>query len=262
MQTKTIEKELKKIEKAENRMQRQAERRSEPLWRKKLEEIVPDKVMSGLQKAFSKAFYLIFEKGTAVIERTYDREAMEKDFQIRDYAIDLKGGRKEIGNLKRAAAGQNMLGTAFTAAEGIGLGVLGIGLPDIAIWTGVLLRSVYEMAMKYGYGYETPEEKMFILRMLETAMLTGEEWTASNARVDACLEQAALSVPMETEIKRQIEKTADAFAADMLVTKFIQGLPLVGAAGGAWNPVYYRRVMGYVQLKYRKRYFTGKLKDR
>ena len=44
----------------------------------------------------------------------------------------------------------------------------------------------------------------------------------------------------------------------MLVLKFIQGLALVGVLGGAANPVYYRRVLNYVQLKYHKRYLYQK----
>ena len=40
----------------------------------------------------------------------------------------------------------------------------------------------------------------------------------------------------------------------MLLLKFIQGVPVVGIIGGAANPVYYNKVMKYVQLKYRKRY--------
>lgn len=40
----------------------------------------------------------------------------------------------------------NALNTVLTTAEGIGLGVLGIGLPDIMIWTTVLLRGIYASA--------------------------------------------------------------------------------------------------------------------
>ena len=36
---------------------------------------------------------------------------------------------------------------------------------------------------------------------------------------------------------------------------------LVGVLGGAANPVYYHRVMRYVQLKYHKRYLYGKRKE-
>ena len=60
--------------------------------------------------------------------------------------------------------------------------------------------------------------------------------------------------PGPTDFKLQMKETASAFAVDMLLLKFIQGLPVVGVIGGAANPVYYSKVMKYVQLKYRKRY--------
>ena len=65
---------------------------------------------------------------------------------------------------------------------------------------------------------------------------------------------------MKEELDEQMQKTAAAFAADMLLLKFVQGLPVVGLLGGAANPVYYRKVMRYVELKYRKRYLWQLLK--
>lgn len=256
---KAIEKELQKITKAEERMCRQSEKKKETLWKAKLEEKLPDRIMAGLQKAFSKAFSLIFEKGNIIIEKTYDRDSIEKDFQIRDFAVDLKGGRKEIGELKKSAAGGIAISTLLTTVEGIGLGALGIGLPDIVIWVGFLLRGVYETALKYGFDYELPEEKVFILEMLEAAMLTGEEWRAANALVDSYMDRDTHIVLTDEDVKLQLEKTANTFAKDMLITKFIQGIPIVGMVGGAANPVYYHKIMGYVQLKYRKRYLLEKL---
>ena len=70
----------------------------------------------------------------------------------------------------------------------------------------VLLRGVYETAMKYGFSYETPEEKMFILKMLETAMTTGEEWEKANKEVDCYTRQDIHMIPTEEEVKQQIEK--------------------------------------------------------
>lgn len=257
---KAIEKELQRIKKSEERLCRHAEKKKESVWKSKLEEKIPDKVMAGLQKAFSKAFYLIFEKGTIIIEKTYDKESAEKEFQIKDYAMDVKGGRKEISRMKWGALGGNAINTMITTAEGIGLGALGIGMPDIIIWVGILLRGVYETAMKYGFDYELPEEKIFILKMLETAMLTGEAWMIANEMVDSYIEQDVHVIPEDDVVKEQIEKTADAFTTDMLVTKFIQGLPIVGMLGGVTNPVYYHKVMSYVQLKYRKRYLRRKMR--
>ena len=44
----------------------------------------------------------------------------------------------------------------------------------------------------------------------------------------------------------------------MLLAKFVQGIPVAGILGGISNPVYYRRILYYVQLKYQKRYLLQK----
>lgn len=46
---KAIEKELRRIEKIEDRLRRQAEKKTDPLWKSKLEEKIPEKVMIELQ---------------------------------------------------------------------------------------------------------------------------------------------------------------------------------------------------------------------
>lgn len=254
-----IEKELLKIEREEQKLIQYAGKyETAPAWKAGLEDRIPEKVMHGLQKAFAKAFGLVFEKGAVIIEKTYDKDSLVKEFRINDYAMDVKGGRKEIGRIRSGAAGSNAFNTAVTAVEGIGLGALGIGLPDIVIWVGVLLRGVYETALKYGFDYETPEEKIFILKLLETSMAVGEDWKILDSENNGYIDGNRRLVADERELKQQIEKTADAFATEMLVTKFIQGLPIVGILGGAANPVYYRKIMRYVQLKYRKRYLLRK----
>ena len=60
--------------------------------------------------------------------------------------------------------------------------------------------------------------------------------------------------PRMRRMEEQIRETASVFAMDMLILKFIQGFPVVGILGGIANPIYYNRVLRYVQLKYRKRY--------
>lgn len=259
MHKNALEKELYRIEKAEARMCFQMKQKTAPVWKEKLQEKIPHKVMAGLQRAFSKAFYLIFSKGVVLIEKTYDKTSIEKEFLINDYAVNIKGGRKELVRLKRDAKGGNTINTVLTTVEGIGLGILGIGLPDIVLWMSVLFRGIYEIALKYGFAYDTPEEKMYILKLLEAAMVSGQNWVSINSEVDNYIVESCHVTPTDTELKEQIDKTADAFATDMLVMKFIQGLPIIGIIGGAGNPIYYRRIMKYVQLKYQKRYLLSKM---
>ncbi len=253
--------ELEKIEKEEKRLEQRALSRTEPGWKEALTARIPPKMSENLQKAFCMAFRTIFEKGNPLIEKTYRRDELEKDFKVRDFSLDLKESRKEYKKLRTEAARRNLKNQAVSAAEGLGLGLLGVGLPDIAIFTAMLLRGVYETALYFGFSYDTPEERFFILCLLEASVSRGEQWAENNARVDRLIytlvQKKELTVS-EEDLEAQIQAVGNAFAIDMLAAKFIQGLPVVGAFGGLSNPVCWKQVMTYVQLKYRKRYIMGK----
>ena len=57
---------------------------------KKLEEKVPPKLQGTLDTAFAKAFGMIFEKGTGIIEKTYKKEELQKSYRINEYAELIK----------------------------------------------------------------------------------------------------------------------------------------------------------------------------
>ncbi|MDE7478919.1 MAG: EcsC family protein [Lachnospiraceae bacterium] len=252
-----IEKELNKIAREEAKIAKQTEQYRTAKWKETLEQLIPSRVYTNLQAAFCKAFELIFERGTVLIEKTYDKDEMEKDFQVHDYAVDLKGSRKELRYLKSDVNRANLISLAVSTVEGIGLGALGIGLPDIVLFLSVILRGTYASAVQYGFSYDTPEEQMYILKLLQASMSKGERWHVCNAVVDAYI-SSECSI-QEVKLQEQIKNTADTFAMDMLLAKFVQGIPVAGILGGMSNPVYYNHIMHYVQLKYRKRYLTKKL---
>lgn len=245
--------ELLLIEKKEKRLAQDAQKVSSPAWRTVLESKIPAKVYTGLESAFCKGFSVVFSQGRAIIEKSYKKEEIKADHAIRDYAVQLKGGRRELRQMHKSAKQSDTLNLLLTTAEGIGLGALGVGMPDIVLFLSTLLKGIYETALNYGFDYESRQEQMLILKMMEAALSTGEEWSTLNRQVDGmlCGEERVIT---EELFKAQIKNTASAFAVDMLLLKLIQGLPLVGMIGGAANPVYYRKVMKYVQLKYRKRY--------
>jgi len=53
-----------------------------------------------------------------------------------------------------------MVNTSITVLEGGGLGLLGIGLPDIPLFIAVIMRTIYEVALSYGYDYKI-QKKIF-----------------------------------------------------------------------------------------------------
>ena len=56
----------------------------------------------------------------------------------------------------------------------------------------------------------------------------------------------------------QIRKTSAALANEMLYLKFVQGIPVVGIAGGISDAVYQKKITDYVQMKYKRRFLIGK----
>lgn len=260
---KAIQKEWKALQKRESRIEVVFEKEQNGTgWRQMLESKVPDKIRTNLEKAFCVAFATVFEKGTGIIEKSYDRQKILDNVQIQNYAFQVKADRKSLKQVRNGVAHKNLGNIAATAVEGVGLGVLGIGLPDIVIFTGVLLRGVYEVSLHYGFDYDTEEERYFILKLMETAMRSGEAWKAGNGEIDRLIiemaEEEAYPGPAayatKEDVAEQIRNTSDAFAADMLILKFVQGIPIVGILGGCGNPVYYNKVMKYAQMKYQRRY--------
>ena len=250
-----IQKELHTLQKQEEKLMRSATKeRTTSSWRSELEKKVPDKVYHSLKVAFGKAFALVFEKGTGIIEKSYQKETIQQDQKVQHYAVQLKGNRRELRKVKKQAQVSGLSNMALTTVEGIGLGALGIGLPDIVMFVGVLLKGIYETALRYGIDYNAVGERYLILKMMEASLAKGDRWAELNAEVDRLIYQGRQEVPDLEDMVEQRRHTADAFAIDMILLKFIQGLPIIGILGGAGNPVYYNKVIHYVRLKYHKRY--------
>ncbi|MBE7043954.1 MAG: EcsC family protein [Ruminococcaceae bacterium] len=253
----SIYKELKSVSKHEEKCRKKA-REKDSSYKEKLQKKIPEGLNHTLQNAFSKAFGLIFKHGIEIIEKTYNKDNITAESDIQKFAIDRIGNRREIRKLRRTAEKSDFLNLSITTVEGIGLGALGIGLPDVVLFLGMVLKGIYEVSLRYGYDYELPSEKYFILKLMGTALSKNEEWEKRNGELDKMLQ--ALPQVNETAIELEIEETSGLFATDMLVLKFIQGIPVIGMVGGVFNPIYYKKILNYVQLKYYKRYLKDKLR--
>lgn len=230
-----------------------------PVWKKKLNEKVPEKVRAGLESAFRKAFSVVLEKGSSLIGKTFNRDEAEKDHQVRDFAVRLKGSRKELRRVRGGAARADIVNVAATTVEGAGLGFVGVGLPDIVLFISVILKGIYECAAHYGREHTDPRERYLILKMIEASLSRRDDWVRLNGEVDELLMNGY--IPSEEELQEQVRRTADACAMDMLLQKFFQGLPVIGVLGGIANPVYYSKITGYAKTKYHKAYVIGLLRE-
>lgn len=143
----------------------------------------------------------------------------------------------------------------LSGASGIGMGILGIGLPDIPVFTGMILKNIYETALHYGYSYESREEKYFILLLIQGAVSYGETFCEIDGKLNEFI--SCGTPPEEYQEKKQIEETAGALSKELLYMKFLQGIPVVGAVGGAYDAIYMKRITEYAGLKYRHRYLDA-----
>ena len=222
-----VEKEWAAVVKAEERFLRHAMPARTAGWQEKITRYVPQKLEATLHTAFYKAFELIFDKGTPVIEKTCQKEKKEQNYKINAYAAEVRDTRHALRAFGREAGASRNLNLAVSAVEGVGMGFFGLGLPDIPLFLGVLLKSIYEVALSYGYTYDTQEEQIFILKLIETALSHGEQLAQNN---------------ME------------------LYLKFVQGLPVVGMVGGVSDMVYQKRISDYAAVKYKRRFLETKRK--
>ena len=257
---KALQKELLAVEKQEKKLQKAFVKAKDPAWKTALGDKIPKKVYTGLESTFCKAFSLVFNQGRVVIEKSYSKENLQENHTIRDFAVKLKGGRKELKAVNKSAKRSDSLNLVVTTAEGLALGALGIGVPDIVLFISTLLKGVFETALNYGFDYDLPEEQYMILNMMAASLITGEERPEWDEMIDGMIVEMPREVS-QAVLEEQIRETASVFAMDMLLLKFIQGLPVVGIIGGVGNPIYYNRVLKYVQLKYRKRYLLKQITE-
>ena len=94
---------------------------------KKLEEKVPEKLQGTLDAAFAKAFGMIFEKGTGVIEKTYKKDELQKNYKINEYADEVWQTKGSLKVFEKKAEKAGLLNLLMSGAAGIGMGVLGVG---------------------------------------------------------------------------------------------------------------------------------------
>ena len=64
--------------------------------------------------------------------------------------------------------------------------------------------------------------------------------------------------PFLTTKEEQIKRTSLVLAEEMLYLKFVQGIPLVGIAGGFSDVIYQKKITDYVQMKYKRRFLLEK----
>ena len=212
---------------------------------------MPVKLRSSLNAAFTKAFELIYKNGTSLIDKTYNKQNAEEQYRINRFAYELRQNKKSIRAFSKQSNASNAINLLISGVEGVGLGLVGCGIPDIPLLTAVILRSLYEISANYGYDYTKPEEQIYQLLIIQGAMSYGEDLQSCVEQLDSYTQ--AVVIPTEETIKEQIKLSASALANEMLFLKFVQGIPIVGVVGGISDTVFLHRIQRFAKINYQYR---------
>ncbi len=213
---------------------------------------VPEKLRATLDTGFAKAFELIFAKGTGIIEKSYNRRDIERSSRVRRIIAQNNPTERALRDASRGSAAHKTQNTVLSGISGIGMGLIGVGIPDIPVFTAMLLKSLYEISLGYGYDYDDMAEKYFILLLIGAALRYGDELRAADERVNYSIEHGA--EPDAETMKTEVRIAAEGLSGELLYMKFLQGIPIVGAVGGAYDPIYIDRITRYADMKYKRRF--------
>ncbi len=261
---KDLDEEWKRIVKKDKYLLDKIERKSRNQNSRKLDEMkqdvlnrIPEKMIETLNKGVYKAFQLIFSNGTGVIEKTIREDELALSFKVNDFRVNHRPDRKSLKQLEKEIKKGNRFNTCATLVEGVGLGAVGVGLPDIPLFLGVMLKGIYETAIGYGFRYKEEKEQILILKMITAALSDDEQKRTLDNDVEIWIE--TMNEPnIFCDLEEEILKTSRSLSNAILLSKFIQGIFVVGMFGGLWNPFIYQKIMKYVALKYKKRYLNQK----
>lgn len=253
-----LEAEWKLLLKKEQKFAIERQTQKKNLINKALEGKVPDKLQDTLNMAFQKAFAILFEKATPVLEKTYNKKKAENDYKIKEYIHSLSKDKKTLKGFRKSSSGKAAVNTAMSGIAGTAMGAFGVGIPDIPVLVSFMLRSIYEIAISYGFAYEEEEEKYFILQIIRAAVSGGEMFGQLDEQLNAFAENPVL--PKEYYRQQHIIWTSNALAAELLYMKFLQGIPIIGAVGGFYDTAYMKQITEYASLKYRRRFLRKQIK--
>jgi len=248
----------KLTKKEQQQLRKRTEKQTAPL-KRLLDDKLPPKLQDTLRGAFLHAFEAVFSHGGAIIDKSFSVEKRQTEYQVHRYTAALQPTKKNLRAFSRKAQQIRRGNTVLSGTAGFAMGLFGIGLPDIPVFVGFLLKNVYETALANGFGYKTPGEQYFILLLIEAALSCGSAAETSEALVNAWIE-AHCSIPAAKQtpqvFREQLKQTAYTLADAVLYVKFIQGIPIVGAAGGISDAVCVSQIGSYAALKYERRRLT------
>lgn len=226
----------------------------------KLLDRLPDKVWKAIEKAFQIAFEKLFMGGMPLIEASFSKGGAQLDHLRADFHLNKDPSLAGLHGLRQASRKRTRSASRWTGIESTVLGLLGIGLPDISIYLASILRQVYLIAQSYGFGYESREEKIYILRLIRLALDGSHDNSARSLALADLGQRIDQGHDLPGDFEEEIRFCATEMTQALVLSRAVMTLPVVGVVGGLYQPFILHRIEAMARLQYESRYLLKKMK--
>lgn len=251
--------EMRRVQREEEKYLAYRPKKDDPN-KRSLKDRIPEKTYNLLEGAFEKGFRLLFDKGGGIIEKTGSIDKARMRFEEFDASLERMVHPDTLRAIDKNASSNVRSGKFVGTADGTVLGIFGMGMPDIPIFLGLLLKQCYEIAASYGYDYRNLDERKYTISVLKLAFSPDEDKEEASRECDDLAGIMERGEYFDPELSDQdIKDIAGVLATEMLVAKFIQGLTFFGVVGGAFNYRLMGKVSKAARLKYKKRFLYGRM---
>ncbi|WP_071432260.1 EcsC family protein [Angelakisella massiliensis] len=253
-----LQRELNRMQRKENKkLLREADRTQPgPVERlgKKVEQHLPSQGVAAAEAAFQKGFGMLFEQGLPLVEKTAGGEKRRLWGRENARQLEQEPSLSRLKEMDRQARGAMTQNQAVTLAEGGGLGLLGVGIPDIPLFLGMMLRTLCQIGASYGFDFQSPGERLYLLSLIRLSVSKGKERLTAAQETDRLAHwlDGEGAPPQEAE-QESIARTSHLLAGQITSLKLLQGVPVVGVLGGAANLNILTALGETARLKYRQR---------
>lgn len=220
----------------------------------KTAEKIPSAAFDVINMAFAEAFSALLIQGTPIVEKTFAPAKIRNRFFSQKSTLSKHITSKGLNKIDKSAKLKASLNKYVTAAEGTALGFLGIGLPDVPVFIGMILKSIYEISLSYGFDYRLPFEKQYILLIICAAVSESNAKQSYFKQIDEYALEISENKTIHVDIPKTISEASELLAKEILVTKAIQGFFIVGAVGGISNYATLDKITTTALIKYKKRF--------
>lgn len=252
--SKQVKKLLKKETKEINKKEWSYLKKKTDWFKEKVNDKIPDKMRQAFETAFHKGFYFVFENGTNSIEKTMNLKKLKNNYDINEFILQKEITTKGIKKIDQEVNKGLWVNKGFSSFKDMVLGLLGIGLPDIPVFIAMILKTIYEISIKYGFEYHSEAEKIYILTIICAGVTKEAERQYYSKKADEISTAIDNHSVVPYTLSETIDDTAKHLSSVVVGTKILQGVALIGVCGSIADFKILTDIGNMAMIKYKKRF--------